>query len=225
MEERTLFPGETVCKSEGFIRGHGTNNSGEDIISSLMGHRKQINKLVTIEPLQDYMYTPEIGDIVIGRVVQIYNKKWRIQANSKFDTSLCLSAINLPGIMQRRKLESDEMNMRSFFDVDDLVVCEVQKISKSGNASLHSRNEKYGKLENGILACIPLPLNVPVKSRFLQNEHCQIIAGSNGYVWISPLSQTFESFQCTNRLACLINEHVRRSIAVNIEEILQQINM
>ena len=57
-----------------------------------------------------------------------------------------LSSVNLPGGIQRRKLESDELQMRTFFEEGDLLVAEVQALFADGSMSLHTRSLKYGKV-------------------------------------------------------------------------------
>lgn len=75
-----------------------------------------------------------------------------------------LSSVNLPGGVQvrlliihfrfqavgrsyqRRKLESDELQMRNFFEEGDLLVAEVQAFFSDGAMSLHTRSLKYGKV-------------------------------------------------------------------------------
>ena len=47
---------------------------------------------------------------------------------------------------QRRKLESDELQMRNFFEEGDLLVAEVQAFFADGAMSLHTRSLKYGKV-------------------------------------------------------------------------------
>lgn len=48
--------------------------------------------------------------------------------------------------VQRRKLESDELQMRTFFQEGDLLVAEVQAFFADGAMSLHTRSLKYGKV-------------------------------------------------------------------------------
>jgi hypothetical protein len=56
---------------------------------------------------------------------------------------------------QRRKLESDELQMRNFFEEGDLLVAEVQAFFSDGAMSLHTRSLKYGKV--GLLSQNILP--------------------------------------------------------------------
>lgn len=183
--KEVLFPGDIISVSDGFIKGYGTNIYENNILSSVYGTENHINKLVTVDSCFSFKYTPEVGDVVIGRVTQIVNKKWKIFTNSKYETTLSLSAVNLQALVQRRKLESDEIDMVKFFDLNDLIVCEVQKVSKSGNAALHTRNEKYRKLKNGLLLKIILFLLLPLKNRFWNKDGIEVIIGCNGFIWIS----------------------------------------
>ncbi|KAK6090608.1 hypothetical protein P3W45_000331 [Vairimorpha bombi] len=203
------LPGERICESDEYIRGHGTQIKNDYLVSSYFGTPKIINKLVTVLPKYYDRYTAEIGDVVIGRVSSIYNKKWKIEMNCKSEVTLNLSSINLPGVTQRRKLECDEIMMRDFFDIDDLLVAEVQKVNKSGSVSLHTRNEKYKKLGKGVLIKMPAS-NVPqVKTRFLKFSDVEIIIGSNGYIWLEPLNDKIE----TAKRAFAISNYLKESLA------------
>lgn len=217
---KLYLPGEYICNSEGYIKGHGTDTLNETIVSTYLGTVSQINKLVTVTPKFTVNYSPEIGDVVIGRVLQIYNKKWWIDTNSKLDTTLSLSAINLPGVIQRRKCEEDEINMSKFFDFNDLLVCEVQKVNKSGSAALHTRNEKYGKLENGILVKVFPDLLVPMKQRFISKGPLNIIGGCNGWIWISTKEIVPETLKLITIVKTVIESHCSKNEKIDLEEIL-----
>ena len=82
--------------------------------ASIAGVVERVNKLISVRPLKS-RYSGDVGDVVIGRILEIGNKRWRVDANSKQDAALMLSSINLPGGIQRRKSENDELQMRSFF--------------------------------------------------------------------------------------------------------------
>lgn len=96
-----------------------------------------------------------------------------------------LSSVNLPGGIQRRKLESDELQMRAFFEEGDLLVAEVQAFFMDGAMSLHTRSLRYGKLRNGQLVTVP-----PILIKRLKSHFCaltcgvDVILGVNGYVWV-----------------------------------------
>lgn len=99
-------------------------------------------------------YTPEIGDLVVGRIVEVQAKRWRVDVAASQLAILQISAINLPGGILRKRTETDELQIRSFFAEGDLVVAEVQQLHQDGAASLHTRSLKYGKLRNGVFVSV-----------------------------------------------------------------------
>lgn len=221
--DNSLLPGDNVCDADGFIRGHGTLIVDNMITSTYFGRMKQINKLVTVEPHFSFKYTPEIGDVVIGRVTGIYNKRWKLDTNCKSDTTLSLSAINLPGVMQRRKSEEDEMNMREFFDLNDLVVCEVQKVNKSGSAALHTRNDRYRKLEGGVLVTVPPYLLAPLKTRFIKKCDIEVICGCNGYIWITSLKNDSQAYRRVATLYKTLKDLSNSQAVIELENVIQSV--
>ncbi|KAH9987158.1 hypothetical protein BJV74DRAFT_506717 [Russula compacta] len=167
------------------MRGHGTYVDGDEVVASVAGVIERVNKLVTVRALRT-RYNPEVGDLVIGRITEVQPRRWKVDANARQDAVLMLSSVNLPGGVQRRKLESDELQMRNFFEEGDLLVAEVQAFFADGAMSLHTRSLKYGKLRNGQLVSVP-----PILIRRLKSHFCSLpsgvdlILGLNGYIWIS----------------------------------------
>lgn len=116
-----VTPGEQLTTLQsGFMRGHGTHLDDQRVISSVAGVVERINKLVSVRPLKA-RYTAEIGDVVVCRVVEMGQKRWKVDVNSRQDAVLLLASINLPGGVQRRKSENDELQMRSYFAEGDLL--------------------------------------------------------------------------------------------------------
>jgi len=181
---RITSPGETISSSSAVLRGHGTYVEGEGVIASVTGVITRVNKLVTVRAVKS-RYSPEVGDLVVGRIVEVAQSRWKVDVNGRQDAVLHLASVNLPGGIQRRKLETDELQMRNFFEEGDLLVAEVQAAG-GGNASLHTRSLKFGKLRNGQLATVPPALVRRLKSQF-HSLPCgvDLILGMNGYIWVS----------------------------------------
>jgi len=185
LKSKITSPGESLTSSQAFMRGHGTYIEDEEVIASVAGTVERVNKLITVRPLQT-RYNPEVGDLVVGRITEVAARRWKVDANSRQDAVLMLSSVNLPGGVQRRKLESDELQMRTFFEEGDLLVAEVQAFFADGAMSLHTRSLKYGKLRNGQLVTVPPILIRRLKSHFYSLPcGVDLILGLNGYVWVS----------------------------------------
>ncbi|KAG9287472.1 hypothetical protein G9A89_023844 [Geosiphon pyriformis] len=181
-----VTPGQLITSDTQFMRGHGTYIAPpERMTSSVAGAVERVNKLISVRPLHT-RYTGEIGDLVIGRITEVSQRRWKVDVNSRQDGVLQLSSINLPGGVQRRKTEEDELQIRKFFAEGDLLVAEVHAFFQDGATNLHTRNSKYGKLRNGSFISVPPPLVQRCKTHF-HTLSCgiDVTLGLNGYIWVS----------------------------------------
>ncbi|KAJ5885279.1 hypothetical protein N7495_009789 [Penicillium taxi] len=154
-EERFVTPGGLVADDPQWMRGHGTfsNPLSTTIIATVAGTVQATNKLLSVTPLRA-RYQPEIGDLVVGRIVEVQARRWKVDVAAPLLANLPLSSINLPGGILRRRTSSDELQIRNFFSEGDLVMAEVQGVNQDGSATLHTRSLKYGKLRNGVFLAV-----------------------------------------------------------------------
>lgn len=62
----------------------------------------------------------------------------------------------------------------------------MQTINRDGTILLHTRNTKYGKLENGIFISVQSILITHLSQHFITLDcGVDIILGKNGYIWIT----------------------------------------
>ena len=131
----------------------------------------------------------------MGRIAEVQAKRWRVDVAASQLAVLQISAINLPGGILRKRTETDELQIRSFFAEGDLVVAEVQQLHQDGAASLHTRSLKYGKLRNGVFVSVSGTGGgggvVRAKRQLWTVEAANaagkidVLLGVNGYIWIS----------------------------------------
>lgn len=62
----------------------------------MAGVMEKVNKLISIRPLKS-RYVGEIGDVVVGRIAEVQQKRWKVNTNSRLDSILLLASVNLPG--------------------------------------------------------------------------------------------------------------------------------
>ncbi|TGZ82796.1 hypothetical protein EX30DRAFT_339076 [Ascodesmis nigricans] len=186
-----VTPGEPLTTSPQWMRGHGTYlTPPSTITSSVLGHITKTNKLLSVTPLHS-RYTPEIGDLVIGRISEVQAKRWKVDIGSHQHAALLLSSINLPGGILRKRTSTDELQIRTFFSEGDLLVAEVQSLFQDGSASLHTRSLKYGKLRNGMLVVVPSAMVPRSKNHTVVLKggagagEVEVVLGVNGFVWIA----------------------------------------
>ena len=186
-----VLPGQEIVDdpsetgSGGFLRGHGTFVEGGRLVSSLVGLVERVNCLVTVRALQG-RYGGEVGDVVVGRILDVQSKRWHVDISGRHDAVLLLSSVNLSDGVQRRRTEEDQLNMRSFFAEDDLISAEVRAVFADGSLSLHARSLKYGKLENGQVVRVPASLMRRLKQHFCALPcGVDVILGLNGHIWLT----------------------------------------
>ncbi|KAF2965677.1 hypothetical protein GQX73_g7883 [Xylaria multiplex] len=201
-DDAIVTPGEIITEDPQWMRGHGTYTTLEPpaIVSSVAGTLAKTNKLLSVRPLRA-RYTPEIGDLLVGRIVEVQSRRWRVDVGAALLAQLPLSAINLPGGIQRRRTETDELQIRTFFSEGELLVAEVQQLYGDGGAVLHTRSLKYGKLRNGLFMAVSgtgggggvvrarrqaFAMDINVGGGAADDaEKIDVILGVNGYIWIS----------------------------------------
>ncbi|OBT56581.1 hypothetical protein VE04_05634 [Pseudogymnoascus sp. 24MN13] len=171
-----VTPGEVVTDDPQWMRGHGTyvEPATAAILATVAGTIQKTNKLLSVRPLRA-RYTPEIGDLVVGRIIEVQSRRWRVDIGAPLLAALPLSAINLPGGILRKRTETDELQIRTFLSEGDLLVCEVQSLFHDGSASLHTRS-----LKRQVWTIETANGGGPV----------DVILGVNGYIWISKHIKT-----------------------------------
>ncbi|KAK6164725.1 hypothetical protein DH2020_001589 [Rehmannia glutinosa] len=203
----------SVNYEDAILKGHGTAEMDGRVVATLCGVVERVNKLVYVRSLRA-RYKPEIGDIIIGRVIEVAPKRWRLEINFSQDAVLMLSSMNLPdGIQekcidqlheqndnlmnavqalflalafQRRRTAIDELNMRTIFEENDVICAEVRGFQHDGCLHLQARSQKYGKLKRGQLLTIPPYLVKKRKQHFhhLDQYGIDLILGCNGFIWV-----------------------------------------
>ncbi|KAL7980867.1 hypothetical protein Chor_002021 [Crotalus horridus] len=165
-----VAPGDTITTDPGYMRGHGTYLGDEKLVASVAGVVERVNKLVCVKALKA-RYNGEVGDIVVGRITEVQQKRWKVETNSRLESVLLLSSMNLPG---------GEL-------------AEVQAVFSDGALSLHTRSLKYGKLGQGVLVQVSPSLVKRQKTHF-HDLPCgaSIILGNNGFIWIYPTPEQKE---------------------------------
>ncbi|KAJ1520909.1 hypothetical protein ONE63_003989 [Megalurothrips usitatus] len=211
-------PGETITENQRVMSGHGTymdEDNKEVLRASVAGTVERVNQLICVRPIK-CRYMGEIGDVVVGRITEVQQKRWKVDTNSRLDSVLLISSVNLPGGELRRRSVEDEQMMRKYLQEGDLVSAEVQSVFSDGSLSLHTRSLKYGKLSQGLLVKVSPSLILRRKNHF-HNLLCgaSIILGNNGLIWIYPTSPEDESGVggFTQNLEQVIDKEDRERIA------------
>lgn len=180
----TIADSIPVNHEDGVLKGHGTADLDGEVVATLCGVVERVNKLVYVRALRS-RYKPEVGDIVVGRVIEVAQKRWRLDINYSQNAYLMLSAMNMPDGVQRRRTALDELNMRCIFEEADVICAEVRGFQHDG-LHLQARSQKYGKLSTGQLLTVTPYLVKRQKQHFhyLEQYDIDLIIGCNGFIWV-----------------------------------------
>ncbi|KIH48352.1 hypothetical protein ANCDUO_21580, partial [Ancylostoma duodenale] len=118
--------GKIICTDRGALSGPGTGITGDGLLATVSGMKKQFNRFYAVQPYKS-KYVPKIGDVVIGRVVKVQKALWRLDVNHRLSANFRLANMNLPGGELRRKDSWDELSMVQSLSIGDLAVAELQQ--------------------------------------------------------------------------------------------------
>ncbi|KAF4712652.1 Exosome complex component RRP4 [Perkinsus olseni] len=191
-QRQLVLPGDVINAEKGFLKGRGLLVDPVDgkLVATVRGILERVNKLLYIRPLKS-RYTGEVGDVIVGRVAEVGGDRWMLDYGGGGSlASLPIGGVNLPQGEQRRRTDTDRMNMRAMFTEGDLVSAEIQKVvSDTGDVILHTRSAKYGKLYNGQMVRVSSSLVRRQSSHIVENlpapfDHLQLVLGLNGWIWV-----------------------------------------
>lgn len=198
VENQMVVPGDTIAEDVSkFLHGHGTYVRNGRLIASVAGVVQRVNQLLFVRPFHArYGSTGDIsGDVVVGRIVEVAAKKWNVDAGAACHAVLLLDQVNLLGNEQRRRTHADSLQMRSMFDVGDVVIAFAQEKFSDGAFSLRippgndttSIHSKFGKAGPGVLVIVSPNLVVRSNQHFVTLAcGVECVLGRNGYIWLYP---------------------------------------
>lgn len=163
------------------LRGHGTLLRDGALVASRCGVVRRVNQLILIEPLSGG-YTPAVGHVVVGRIVQVENTRWMVDLQSR---TLAVLPLSTAGGAVRKATEG-ALDMRSILVEGDIIAAEVQSVRTDGQVQLHVRDAVASKLPPGMLVSLPPTLVRPQRKHLHQcgSSGIKFILGCNGLVWI-----------------------------------------
>ncbi|XP_020866151.1 exosome complex component RRP4 homolog, partial [Arabidopsis lyrata subsp. lyrata] len=176
---------------EAFFKGHGTSLINGELLTTVCGVVINVDKLVYVRTLRA-RYKPEVGDIVVGRVIKVAQSHWKVELNSSQDGVLKLSSINMHDSVQKRMTSVDELNMRNILVEDDVLCAEVGETQRDGSLQLLlAGSHKYGKLDKGQLLKVDpyLVKRSNLHFHFIETLGIDLILGRNGFIWVGEHAQ------------------------------------
>ncbi|KAK2195311.1 bifunctional Exosome complex RNA-binding protein 1-RRP40-RRP4/Nucleic acid-binding [Babesia duncani] len=175
-----VIPGDVISSQASvLLQGSGTFVDNGTLRSCFLGKFEQVNQLAFVKPING-RYIGQIGDVVVGVVLEISGDKWLLDIGASERAQLSILQVNSEELANRRKVETDLYDMKNLFAIGSILCCEVQRVA-GGTIMLQTRTADYGQLTNGILVHVKpnLMLRQPKHIHDLEFG-VKIILGSNG---------------------------------------------
>jgi len=184
-ERRQLVtPGDLIAEDD-YIAGENTYAEGKKIYALRIGIVEYENKKVNVVALRAF-YTPRIGDIVIGTIVEVGFNGWKVDINAPYQALLKGSDV----LSRPFKPQKDDLSQ--VLNVGDLIVAKIIAYDRAHDPQLTVGEPGLGKITRGQLLKIT-PTKIPraigrkgsMISMIKQETGCQIILGLNGVVLVT----------------------------------------
>jgi len=182
-----VTPGDLLAEGD-YVAGDNTYKEDDKIYATRVGLVEYEDRKVSVVALKAF-YVPSVGDLVIGKVVEVSLGSWIIDIRAPYPAILRASdALNRPFKPQRD-------DMPSILDVGDLVTAKIVAYDRTRAPLLSIREPDLGKVERGQVVEIT-PTKIPrvigrkgsMITMLKQETECQIKVGQNGVILVSGRS-------------------------------------
>ncbi|MCS7120529.1 MAG: exosome complex RNA-binding protein Rrp4 [Nitrososphaerota archaeon] len=183
-ERQIVTPGDLLAEGD-FLSGHNTYKYGSKIYASRLGLAECKGKSIQVVALNNF-YIPSVGDLVIGKIVDINMHGWTLDINSPYLAILKASE----ALKKQFRPQKDELS--EFLDVGDLVFAKIIAFDRTRNPSLTIREPELGKITHGQIVKVS-PAKIPriigrkgsMITMLKRETECNITVGQNGLIHIS----------------------------------------
>lgn len=221
VEKRQLvMPGDILAEGD-FNPGENTYREGGKIYSSLTGLANMAGKNVYVVALKGF-YMPVVGDLVIGKVIDLRLGGWVVDINAPYAAILPTSEAFDRSFNSRR----DEM--ASYLDVGDLVVAKVIVFDRTRDPQLTIKEGGLGKVSNGRLVRVT-PTKIPrvigrkgsMINLLTRGTDTRITVGQNGVILVSGERPEMEAL-AVKVLQMIEREAHMLGLTDRVEELLKK---
>ncbi len=191
-ENRQLVtPGDLLAENE-YMNGENTFRENGKIYATRVGLFICENKRVHVVALKSF-YIPMVGDIVIGRVLDVTLGGWVVDIRAPYPSMLRASDA------LERSFKPQKDDLLQLFDVGDIMIAKIVAYDRTRDPLLTVLERGLGKVARGQLIEIT-PTKIPrvigkqgsMVSMIKDETGCQITIGQNGRIIISGKSPEAE---------------------------------
>jgi len=182
-ERDFVVPGDEIVKSMDYLPGKHTFREGDSIYAKGLGVVSISGRVVSMIPLSG-VYTPKVGDMVIGEVKEIQGNGWVVDISS-----ICEAYLPLSGV--RDYIDTSRTRLDSVYAIGELLYAKIGAVNSADSVHLSMQDSRSRKFNGGRIVRIS-PSKVPrligkmgsMINTIKDKTGCRISVGQNGYVWL-----------------------------------------
>ena len=182
-----VLPGSLLTDNN-YKLGRGTYKENGKIYSSITGSVYFESEQIKVIPLKD-TYSPNYGDLVIGRVTGSSYSSWSIDINSTYH-----------GFLPTTELyDKNEPNINNIINIKDMLLLRVANVDEINRVKLTLRSRGLGKFNQGTIIKVKQPTihflseeNAFLTTMIQEYTYTDVIIGKNGLIWINGLKENIE---------------------------------
>ena len=191
-KRQLVIPGEILAEGD-YKSGENTYREGDRVYTSLIGLANYVGRNVFVVAMKT-CYMPIVGDLVIGKVIDMRLSGWTIDINAPYSAMLFTSDIFDRSFDPRR----DEMT--DFLDIGDMVLAKVTAFDRTRDPVLTIRESGLRKITQGHVIEITstkIPRLIGREGSMVnmlkRETGCHITIGQNGLVLVSGKNPELEA--------------------------------
>ena len=174
--------GQILAKGMDYLPGGAAFRENDNLIAGQVGLVNISGKVVRLIPLSG-RYVPKVGDLVIGKVIDMSFSNWFVEIGYAYEAALSIR--DVPEYVEKNA------DLARYYNFDDMIVAQVVKVTKAMKIDLSMKDRGLGKLLGGRFIFIT-PNKVPrvigksgsMVDMIKQATNCRIMVGQNGRIWI-----------------------------------------
>lgn len=181
-KKELVTPGDLLAEGD-YIPGDDTYREGNRIYASRLGLVNYDRRRVYVVALNAF-YTPVIGDLVVGKVVDVSMIGWTVDIKAPY-----LALLRASDVLNRFSPQRDDLSR--IFGVGDFILATVVAYDRTRDPLLTVREKGLGKINRGQVVKIT-PTKIPrvigkkgsMISMLKSETGCDVTVGQNGLILV-----------------------------------------
>ena len=191
-QKQVLLPGDVIAEGEEYRVGTGVIKDGTTYRSTVVGMFTGSGKQLSVRAFNS-RYIPKVGDLVIGKIIDVSLTSWRVDIRAPYDGLL------LGSNAVRRRIDPVKEDIRKIFDIGDAIKAKIISFDRTKDPSLSTKESDLGKLKEGrIVEISPSRVSriIGKKGNMISTirklTRTNIIIGQNGRIWLKGEDRAHE---------------------------------